>query len=292
MAEQNRETLRRFFKAGERPTEQHFRDLIDSTLNMVDEGYRKTAEEGVKISTLGSEKALVSFYTQGDPNKVQWSIAYGEETEKSERKRLVFSPRGSKDAKEDGNCAITLDPGERVGVRTDRPQCELDVNGVLRSAGRIGGYKPGHSGQKTGIVTSTVPADGQPHDITGKLTGCQAFEIMAGVGGGEGKGRYALLHAVALNSYNNPRRPRWWLDWLWPQRGIRAVTDVYGSRCNKLELRWALDGEGYCLTLRSRCSYANKLDGPGQEWEGPNIQYSVTQLWFDPTMDGSKPKAG
>ncbi len=274
----NRATLRNYFTAGKLPTEAHFRDLIDSTLNMVDDGFRKSPEHGVEISALGNEKALVSFYTQIDPNKVQWSIAYGADTGERAGERLVFKSNGN------APCVMTLDPRGRVGVSNDRPQYALDVNGVLRSAGRIGGYEPRNRGAEQaddrkggGYEKSPVPADGEWHDITGWLEGCQAFEVMAGAGDKKGRGRYALLHAIALNTFNPSRSL---FDLFWPRKRIRAREAYYSSRCDRLELRWegtSDRGARYRLQIRSRCPYS----------EDVGIQYFVTRLWFDPAMDGS-----
>ncbi|MBI1395200.1 MAG: hypothetical protein GC151_04400 [Betaproteobacteria bacterium] len=278
-SQQNRATLRNYFKSGKLPTEDHFADLIESTLNMVDEGYRKSPEHGVEISALGSANALVSFYTQRDPNTVQWSIAYGADTGDAGGKRLVFAAR---DSGESGPGVMSLDPLGRVGLGNDSPSYTLDVNGVIRSAGRIGGYEPGHqgldaAGQRSEYEKSPVAADGKWHDITGWLSGCQGFEVVAGVGDRQGRGRYALLHAIALNTFNPSRSL---LDLLWPRRKIRAHEAYFSSRCDRLELKWeGAHGRDarYRLMIRTRCPYS----------DGRRIQYFLTRLWFDPDMDGA-----
>lgn len=297
----SRDSLRKHFKAGSRPTEQSFFDLIDSALNMEDEGYRKTPEHGVHITALGGADALVSFYTRTDPDKVQWSMAYGPDTGEGVARRLVFAPR---DANDPGASVMTLDPLGRLGVGRDAPEYTLDVNGVLRSAGRVGGFEPeaadGETGAEAaaapasgkggflGLFRRTVdqprpyekspPADGEWHSITGELHGCHAFEVVAGVGDRRGLGRYALLHAVALNAFNPPRRR--FLDLFLPRRRIRSSVAWYSSRCDRLELMWegsnARDGT-YRLLVRSRCAYS----------PGVRIQFHITRLWFDPLMDGS-----
>ncbi|MCE2899111.1 MAG: hypothetical protein LW876_14280 [Betaproteobacteria bacterium] len=280
MANHNRATLRNFFRAGRMPTEENFADLIDSTLNMVDEGYAKTPENGVEITSLGATNALASFYTQRDPRTVQWSISYGRDTAAGDRKQLMFAARAAHAA---GATVMTLDPLGRVGVGTQSPRHALDVDGVVCSTGRLGAYTPamspgGENPEETGYEASPVLADGKPHDITGWLRGCHAFEVMAGVGD-RGKGRYSLLHAIALNTYNpSPSL----LDWFRPRKRIRVTTAFFGNRCDKLELRW--DGTSgkdarYRLMLRTRCPYG----------EGVRIQYHVTRLWFDPAMDGALP---
>jgi hypothetical protein len=284
MARQNRATLRNYFRAGRLPTEDHFGDLIDSTLNIVDEGYRKSPENGVEITALGTANALVSFYTQRDPNNALWSISYGSDTNDGSGKRLVFGAQSVERTAAGAAGVMTLDPLGRVGVRTDSPQYALDVNGVIRSAGRLGGYQPDapqgrQDPDDAGYEKSPVAADGKWHDISGWLRGCHGFEVMAGVGDRKGQGRYALLHAVALNTFNPARS---WLDWFRPRRRISTTTAFFGSRCDRIELRW--EGTGgkdarYRLMIRTRCPYG----------EGVRIQFFVTRLWFDPAMQGSMP---
>ncbi len=281
MGSQNRATLRNYFKAGTLPTEDHFGDLIDSTLNMVDEGYRKSPEHGVEISALGSSNALVSFYTQRDPNTVQWSIAYGAETGDGRGKRLVFSAR---DSNVPGPSVLSFDPVGRIGVNNDRPEYALDVNGVVRAAGRLGGFEPeevvqGPDGDASTYERGPVRADGKWHDITGWLKGCHGFEVMAGVGDRKGNGRYALLHAIALNTFN-PKPSLF--DWFRPRRKIRAQEAYFGTRCDRIELRWeGTSGKDarYRLMIRTRCPYSDDV----------LIQVHLTRLWFDPAMTGSVP---
>lgn len=281
MANHNRATLRNFFRAGRLPTEENFADLIDSTLNMVDEGYAKSPENGVEITALGATNALASFYTQRDPRTAQWSIAYGRDTGEGDRKQLVFAARPVNAA---GPSVMTLDPLGRVGIGTETPRHALDVEGVVRSAGRVGGYEPEPAqcaeqpGFKGTYEKSPVAADGEWHDISGWLRGCQAFEVVAGVGD-RGKGRYSVLHAIAVNTFNPAAT---WLDWFRPRRRIRATTAFFANRCDKIELRWeGTSGKDarYRLMLRTRCPYA----------AGVRIQYHVTRLWFDPAMDGALP---
>ena len=65
MAKQNRETLKRFFGVGKLPTEEHFADLVDSSLNIIDEGFDKTDEFGFEITPQkGSDDTenLISFF--------------------------------------------------------------------------------------------------------------------------------------------------------------------------------------------------------------------------------------
>lgn len=67
MPEQTRETLYKHFSAGQLPTEAHFRDLVDSMLNMQSEGFRKTPEYGMQVMSAAGKTALLSFYRDHAP---------------------------------------------------------------------------------------------------------------------------------------------------------------------------------------------------------------------------------
>jgi len=133
------------------------------------------------------------------------------------------------------------------------------VKGVIRAEGRIG------------VASSElqVPADGQWHPITSALDGCQAFEIMAGVGGKPGAGQYALLHAFAVNTFNS-------------KSSITCHEAHYDSRCNQLQLRWQGTPHAYRLEVKTRCPYADSSP------DKYHIRYYLTKLWFDHLMDQSR----
>ena len=59
MAKQNRETLKRFFSAGKLPSEEHFADLIDSSLNVTDEGFSKSEDFGFEVKDKRFKKSNV-----------------------------------------------------------------------------------------------------------------------------------------------------------------------------------------------------------------------------------------
>ncbi|HQJ91096.1 MAG TPA: hypothetical protein PLB70_10820, partial [Paludibacteraceae bacterium] len=60
MAKTNRRTLKEYFSAGKKPDCSQFADLIDSMLNIVDDGFIKTADGGMTLSpTNGSREGNV-----------------------------------------------------------------------------------------------------------------------------------------------------------------------------------------------------------------------------------------
>ena len=73
----SRETLRNYFNTGCLPKAKHFHDLIDSTLNMEDEGFNKTPEDGLQVFTRGGESSLLSFFREGvDLGVPLWRVRF------------------------------------------------------------------------------------------------------------------------------------------------------------------------------------------------------------------------
>jgi hypothetical protein len=263
MTIRSRQTLREFFDEGRLPTRDHFGDMIDSMLNMSDEGFRKSPENGLEVTAPASYDALVTFYRAQNDREPLWSLAYG-----GERDQLQFHHGGAAAARD--RPVLALDQQDRVGIGTATPREALDVAGTVASQGRVGSCSWPH--------LAPPLANGDWHDLTGPLTGCQGYEVMAGAGV-QGGGRYALLHAVALNAFNPATS---WLDLFSRKKHIRASEAWYGKRCDRLELRWqgtsGLDAS-YRLQVRSRCDYG----------AGVRIRATLTQLWFNEAMTGGMP---
>jgi hypothetical protein len=264
MADKNRETLARYFSNGALPSEDQFRDLIDSALIKKDDGFDKTALNGWEIRLIGDHDRLISFLRDNAVKQAAWSISYDKATD-----RLLFvKPEQTGEARS----VVVFDPRGRLGVNTRDPRCELDVNGVIAADGRLGG-NPYRERQKT------VPADGAWHPITDELEGCHAFEVMAGVGKKD-SGMYALMQAVAINTYN----PKGLVfNFLRRKNRIRYNQAFYLARGHKIQLRWESKANNkYVLSMRTNCHY-------GQNGLGKPIliRYYLTRLWFDNHMEAS-----
>ena len=244
MARRNRKTLKNFFKKGHMPTEDDFNDLVDSMVNIVDEGFSKSFSEGLKLSPVTDSDKLLSFFQNIEDKSPIWTC----ETDTSNNNLSFSNSKGEK--------VLVLDENRRVGINKERPESTLDVDGVITSTGRKGSYKSG-----------LVPADGKWHSIIVDLTGCNAFEIMAGVGKKK-SGKYALLHAFALSTFNSKNK-------------IIYHQSFFKSLCNTLKLRWDGTTYSYGLDIRTKSDF------------GPDIyiNYFISQIWFDPLMDNCfKPK--
>jgi len=268
MTQRNRKTLSGYFSEGQLPTQNEFGELIDSMVNVVDDGFDKSPEDGLKLAQLKPGSKLVSFYEEITVGKPLWSIAFtmpGNASSATSYKNLnIFyasnTSGGLTLANMNGNETPLEQSGKgtiRVGINQNSPQHELDVNGVIVADGRIGREEK---------KERSVLADGNWHRISDELDGCQAFEVMAGVGK-KNSGKYALLHAFALNTFNTKKN------------SITRHQAHFMSKCDQIELRWTGDTHKYTLEMRTRCAYFEVDDD-----EKIYVRYFITNLWFDPTM--------
>lgn len=280
MTQRNRKTLADNFMDGRMPTQASFGDMIDSMVNIVDDGIDKSPKDGLKISQLNNNNKLLSFYDEITVKDSLWSLAFSLSSQGEEGGNLRNMGFYCGSSKYAGLTLVGTTTPEmpeherqagkiRLGVNKQEPEYELDVVGIVASDGRAG---------RSGEIA--VMADGRWHPILTGLAGCQAFEVMAGVGK-EGTGRYALLHAFALNTFNS--KPGWFSS---TKGRINYHQSHCSSKCDQIELRW-VDGEnGYSLEMRTRCDYRVK------ESEELYIRYTLSQLWFDPFMANSTIKSG
>ncbi|MBB1487168.1 hypothetical protein [Oceanospirillum sediminis] len=288
MAKRNRSTLKNYFRRGAMPSAEHFADLVDSSLNTLEEGFDKTPEQGFKISSLEENASLMSFYRDSDPDARLWSASYHNEIDSLLFNRhlpATLSRDGAQDSpatdqpllsnaeKERGRTVLALTQQGRIGVGTAQPEQTLDVAGVMRSHGREGTQQ----GQQAG-----VPADGHWHTISPRLEGCQALEVVAGVGIRR-SGRYALIRAVAMNTC---APDGFFFNFLKRKNRIKAQHAYYRSSADKLKLRWVRDLNDpnqsdtyrpYYLQIRSNTRYD----------AGTVIRYHITRLWHDDYMQHS-----
>lgn len=239
MALQNRETLKSYFRRGQLPTEGNFHDLIDSLINKVDDGMSKTVDDGLMLSPIGESKKLISFYKSIEDKSPEWRIEIFEG-----ESNLCFSNRM-------GDTVGAFNERGRLGINTEEPKYELDVNGVIGQKGRMGT-----------AFNGKIPADGNWHKIASNLNGCFMFEVVAGVGKKK-TGKYALLHATAISTYGKSKNR------------IKKVQAHYSVRSNRLEIKWTGTTYDFNLELRTRSNYGDNIA----------VCYHVQNLWHDPFMD-------
>jgi len=274
MTERNRETLKNYFSAGKLPSSEHFVDLVDSMLNMKDEGFRKSPKHGLELASRVGNDALLSFFKDRSAEP-QWSVAQG-----GDGQQLIIQAGNAQDGRS-RTPLLTLDRSAGLGVLQRDPQHALHVQGTVASSARVGCLPLFKAIDDKG---QPMPprADGEWHDLLVDLQGCQAFEVVA-VAGQSGGGRFAILYALAMNAYNPTAG---WLDFFSRKKRIHTRHAWYGRRCDQLQLRWeGTSGKDarYKLRIRTGCCYG---DDPQS---APLLQVSVTSLL--PTAVAAAPEA-
>jgi hypothetical protein len=240
----NRESLYQYFKNGERPTENHFQDLINSTINRLDDGISKDFNNGLQLAPQSRDEEkgenLISFYEQLDGSNPLWTISL---TGSGPDKMLSIKSERNEEV------LLTLSYDGKIGINQTQPQYDLDVNGTVGMHTRIGTFKKG-----------SVKANGQWQPILKGLKGCNIFEVVAMAHGHEGEGKYASLYAIASNAYSGK------------SGRIKRTRDYYGWKWwKRIGLRWVGNPFDYDLEIKTFSDYGNFGE----------IAFSITKLGED-----------
>jgi len=270
MPSRNRDTLKYFFSDGALPSSDMFGDLIDSMLNMDDEGFSKSSQNGFELTNQGDSENLLSFYNQSSPDEALWRVRF-----EGNENNLVFSrvkdqqnEQMSREDAEKAKYLLHLNMSEhqpKVGIGVAQPRDTLHVAGNVRCEGR------------RGVASSDHPlplADGAWYTIGGPYTGCQTLEVVARAKNDK-KRRYASMHAIAMHTISPVKRNIF--SFLGLKNKIKTTHAFYDSLLHRLKLRWqpAKERGQYVLQIRTNCDYAD---------EGV-IDYHITNLWSDQQSD-------
>lgn len=221
MAKTNRRTLKEYFGKGKKPDSGQFADLIDSMLNIVDDGFNKSAERGLQLSPLDDEGAVMEIRRNILDNEPAWIVALGKGGELNIHRGLEEEPMVS--LFQDGK--IVLGTKDRI---------ELEINGTVRADSFTGNYLKGQ-----------VLANGQWQNIGELEYGCIGYQIEAACGL-KGKGRYALAEATAIHCFG--KHP-----------SIHSSHSWFGSRFNRIQFRWYSEGLNCRLQVRTRSDYGEDV---------------------------------
>lgn len=221
MAKTNRRTLKEYFGKGKKPDSGQFADLIDSMLNIVDDGFNKSAERGLQLSPLDDEGAVMEIRRNILDNEPAWIVALGKGGELNIHRGLEEEPMVS--LFQDGK--IVLGTKDRI---------ELEINGTVRADSFTGNYLKGQ-----------VLANGQWQNIGELEYGCIGYQIEAACGL-KGKGRYALAEATAIHCFG--KHP-----------SIHSSHSWFGSRFNRIQFRWYCEGLNCRLQVRTRSDYGEDV---------------------------------
>ena len=132
MAILNRITLKNFFRKGSVPTETNFADLIDSSINIVEDGIGRSIDDGFRIAPMGYSKKLLSFYENSQKVKPDWFISLNEGNSKG----LSFH-------ESDNDTRLVLKGGGNIGIGISNPTSKLEVKGCIGMDARKGTFKIG-----------------------------------------------------------------------------------------------------------------------------------------------------
>lgn len=221
MAKTNRRTLKEYFGKGKKPDSGQFADLIDSMLNIVDDGFSKSAERGLLLSPLDDEGAVMEVRRNILDGDAAWIIALGKQGE-------LHIRRGTEE-----KSLVTLCRDGRITLG-DADKMTLEVKGTVCADSFTGNYLEGK-----------LPANGQWQNVGGMDYGCFGYHVEAACGL-KGKGRYALADVTAIHCFG--KHPRIWSRRSW-----------FGSRFNKIQFRWHSEGLNCGLQLRTRSDYGEDV---------------------------------
>ncbi|MEM7371296.1 MAG: hypothetical protein AAF587_21960 [Bacteroidota bacterium] len=251
MAKRTRQSLSQIFIRGN-ISGQHYADLIESSVNILDDGIDFDEENGLKITAKGPSEKLMSFYEKTREKNLAFSINLNPNNQ-----RGLNIAEGKKDSR------IFIQEGGNVGIGTITPAYKMDVKGIVAMEGRIGTF-----------ASNYAPADGDWHTIKDGLHGTMGFEVMAHIND-EKDQRFALTHAILLMSSG--------------KRGAKTRSNMvragspwfWGRFWNKILFRWKLD-EGtstagnrrYLLQIKTRTHYGKDASGQPKQ-----IFYRLMRIW-------------
>lgn len=245
MALLTRSTLKNLFKRGSVPSEVNFSDLIDSSVNKVDDGFSQSNHHGFMLAPQGPNRKLISFFESIRDPKAAFSVSMNPN---SYSQGLSFNDM-------EDESVLFLKQGGNVGVGTTTPHFRLEVNGMTGMKGRVGTFASGE-----------VKANGDWQTIIEDLEGLQAFELIAQAGAREGRGRYAMTYALALCNYGNGTM----------QQLKSTYRPITGFMFDRIKFRWVGNEGVYKLQVKTASNYGY-LDEEGKR--PAMIRFYASKLW-------------
>ena len=220
MAIRNRDTLKKKFSEGQRPTEEDFSNLIDSTVNILDDGFSKNSSMGIKLAPLSEKEGTVmTFLQDGNNELIRWEIAV------IDHKDLRISMVNG----EKHQPLLLLKDNGDIELGSETTHVELTGNVRMKS--------------RSGELAKAVDANGKWQDITGFMEGVCAFEVVVACGKRH-TGKHAVLVATATHCFGS--RPK-----------IRKVSSHYGSFMNRVKLRWVKNDTACKLQVRTVSNFGS-----------------------------------
>lgn len=139
MPRTNRNTLKEYFKRGSMPNQKHFYELIDSMVNISDDGIDKNPDDGLRLAPSKENSPVISLFTNIQDNIPEWKIYLGN------NRQLHIIHQGQDEP------ILSLHPNGRIEM--NQPGMDIRINGSL-SATRF-----------DGAIRGKFPADGEWHTL-------------------------------------------------------------------------------------------------------------------------------
>lgn len=257
MPVQSREQLKNYFRNGTLVREEHFADLIDSTVNKVNDNIETGADTGFGLTPSLSGKKFISFFKNSSrqhQNMPSFALQLAEGHNGSGDGLSLSMGNGRKDDLKNLlflKAEITqagIVQG-KVGINTSKPTADLDVNGSVGMKSRIGRYND------PAIDPRSVVADGKWHKLVTNLKGINSFEILSVVCSPDGK--HAMYYGILMNAFGKTKRER-------------PIRQQYKRWWHRIQIRWVPGPNGtYGLEIRTACDYKSRQV----------ITSRITKLW-------------
>ena len=241
MAIRNRNTLIEGFSKGQRPSADDFKNLIDSTVNILDDGFSKDAQSGIKLAPISEQEGTVMTFLQNMTDDIggRWEF----DVLNNDLKISHVNDNGK------GQLILLKQNGE---IEIGKEGSDVNVRGTLHSEQR--------SGKK---VLKKITAHGKWQDLTDFLEGIHALEVIC-VMGKRNTGKHAVLVAHATHCFG--AKPR-----------IRKIRSHFGVFGNKILIRWVKSKhERACkLQVRTRFMLGGDISIQGSItslWDNPLME--------------------
>lgn len=228
-------------------------DLINSVFikgngldtKKVNTSNEKKPDSGLAITLQGTDKELLTFY-QNTKSTAPWKINL-----EGRGANSALNITKGKESK------VYIHSNGKVGINlsSGMPQYDLDVNGFVGMAGRVGTFKKGKH-----------PANGKWHEILEcPKNDCCGFELVAYIFD-DAHNRYGLTYSIALYAGGDKGGK----ITMKTQAGSRWL---FGKRLNRIEFKWKSETDRQVLMMRSRTHFGFN-DGKNKE-----IFFRTSKIW-------------
>ena len=131
--QKNRSTLRNFFLRGLIPRQEHFADLIESTVNILDDGLQKQDGGALAIqASQDDQQDAILLFQSFDDDQAHWRIRLNNGLQDASRRLGLNFTNGT------GHSSLYIDRASgNVGINNASPTTELEVIGTMKAVGDL-----------------------------------------------------------------------------------------------------------------------------------------------------------